>query len=39
MPDKPFTAGIYVKDEHAETKSFTNWPNTEWKYILEGEWQ
>jgi hypothetical protein len=38
-PQKPFTAGWYIKDEEAEDATFTNWPNCEWKYVVEGEWQ
>ena len=39
QPDRPFTAGLYIKDGEAEDASFTDWPNCEWKYVIEGEWQ
>lgn len=39
VSDRPFTSGLYIKDEHAADASFENWSQTEWKYILEGEWQ
>ncbi|KAL7418906.1 hypothetical protein Q5752_006590 [Cryptotrichosporon argae] len=36
--DKPYTGGMFAKDEHAVDVETTSMPVNEWKFIMDGEW-